>query len=100
MVEIVVESTNERIEDTIDDLGEDLAGNDTEPFTCTIDAQEIYALFGLFYFRGLLGLSLNVVLRLFSEKYRQPVFGSTMSRNRFSFLSALLCFDDTSTQRE
>ena len=90
MVDIVVESTNICIQDTIDDLSEDLAGDDTKSFIHTTDVQEIYALFGLFYFCGFLGLNLDVVHRLFSEKYGHPVFGGTMTRNRFSFLLAHL----------
>ena len=62
------ESTNKCLQDTIDDLGEDPAGDVTKPFIRTTDAQDIYALFGLFYFRGLQELNLKVVHRLFREK--------------------------------
>ena len=100
MVDTVVQSTNKRIQETINKLGDALEDDDTKPFVRTTDAEEIYALFGLFYFRGLLGVNLKAVHRLFSDRYGHPVFGGTMSRNRFSFLSGHLCFDDPSTRRE
>ena len=100
MVDTVVQSTNKRIQETINKLGDALEDDDTKPFVRTTDAEEIYALFGLFYFRGLLGVNLKAVHRLFPDRYGHPVFGGTMSRNRFSFLSGHLCFDDPSTRRE
>ena len=100
MVDTVVQSTNKRIQETINKLGDALEEDDTKPFVRTTDAEEIYALFGLFYFRGLLGVNLKAVHRLFSDRYGHPVFGGTMSRNRFSFLSGHLCFDYPSTRRE
>ena len=100
MVDTVVQSTNKRIQETINKLGDALEDDDTKPFVRTTDAEEIYALFGLFYFRGLLGVNLKAVHRLFSDRYGHPVFGGTMSRNWFSFLSGHLCFDDPSTRRE
>ena len=100
MVDTGVQSTNKRIQETINKLGDALEDDDTKPFVRTTDAEEIYALFGLFYFRGLLGVNLRAVHRLFSDRYGHPVFGGTMSLNRFSFLSGHLCFDDPSTRRE
>ena len=100
MVDTLVQSTNKRIQETINKLGDALEDDDTKPFVRTTDAEEIYALFGLFYFRGLLGVNLKAVHRLFSDRYGHPVFGGTISRNRFSFLSGHLCFDDPSNRWE
>lgn len=96
MVDLVVRETNKKIEVTISKLRE--PPSDKTTFINTTDEPEIYAFFGLMYFRGLLGLNNHSVDTLFSEKAGHPVFGGTMSRNRFKFLSAHLAFDDIATR--
>ena len=54
----------------------------------------MYALFGLMYFRGLLGLNNHRYNILFSEKAGPAVFGATMSRDTFKFLISNIMFDD------
>ena len=63
------------------------------------DATEIKALFGLMYFRGLMGLHNHSHDILFSENAGHPMFAATMSRNRFTLLIANLSFD-TQEERE
>ena len=48
------------------------------------DRVKIDALFGLMYFRGILGVNLHMTDRL----------GAIMSKNRFRFLKGHICFDN------
>ena len=57
------------------------------------DRVEIDALFGLMYFRGILGVNLHMTDRLFSHD-SHFVFGAIMSKNRFRFLKGHICFDN------
>ena len=55
---------------------------------------EMKALIGLMYYRGLYGQNNHRLDMLFSERHGAPVFSATMSRMRFQFILAHLCFDD------
>ena len=44
--------------------------------------EEIYAVIGLMYYRGMMQLNNTNVDRLFGGKDNVPMFGATMSRNR------------------
>ena len=79
MVDLVMRSANLRIKETMTTLGEDTLANSTKVYIRLTSSEEVYVLFGLMYFRGLLGLNMQIVNRLFSEKYRYPLFGATMS---------------------
>ena len=54
---------------------------------------KIDALFGLMYFRGILGVNLHMTDRLFSND-SHFIFGAIMSKNRFRFLIDHICFND------
>ena len=54
---------------------------------------EMKAFIGLMYYRGLYGQNNHRLDMLFSE-HGAPVFSATMSRMRFQFILAHLCFDD------
>ena len=100
MVDKIVTSTNGKIEETIAGLSEEVFEDSTKPYIRLTDECEMYALFGLMYFRGLLGQSKHHVNDIFSERAGHPVFGRSMSRNRFNFLLAHLCFDDHRNRSE
>ena len=57
------------------------------------DRVEIDALFGLMYFRGILGVNHHMTDRLFSKE-SHFVFGAIMSKSRFIFLKGHICFDN------
>ena len=71
------------------------------PYTKSTCSSEILAFIGLLYLRGLLGLNNHDVAILFNDLAGNPVFGVTMSKNRFKFLFSNISFDDfeTRTQR-
>ena len=50
-------------------------------------------------FRGLLGLNMQIVVRLISKNFGYPVLEATMSCKRFKFLAGHLSFDDPTTRR-
>ena len=99
MVDEVVAATNRKIEETLQDIPPEQR-NDTMAYLRLMDACELYAFIGLMYFHGLLGLNHHSIRTIFSEKAGHQVFGGTMARNRFSFLSSHLCFDDHATRAQ
>ena len=46
------------------------------------------------HYRGMMNQSLEKVSHLFDSAIAHPIFGATMSRNRFKFLISHLSFDD------
>ena len=52
------------------------------------------AFIGLLYYRGLFGLSKYRINIIFSDRHAPHVFTACMSRMRFEFLLAHLCFDE------
>ena len=95
-VDEVVAATNRNIEETLQYIPPEQR-NDTMAYLRPTDACELCAFIGLMYFRGQLGLNHHSIRTIFSEKAGHQVFEGTMSRNRFSFLSSHLCFDDHTT---
>ena len=57
------------------------------------DRVEIDALFGLMYFRGILGVNLRMTDRIFSND-NHFVFGAIMSKSSFRFLKGIICFNN------
>ena len=57
------------------------------------DRFEIDALFGLMYFRGILGIDLHMTDRLFSND-SHFVLDAIMSKNNFRFLKCHICFNN------
>ena len=98
MIDLIVQSTNDRIKETIARLGEDLQADDTKSYIRATNADEVYGLIGLMYFHGLLGMAKQITDRLFLEKCDHPVFSATMSCKRFKFLSSHLSFDNAATR--
>ena len=56
-----------------------ITSNSRYGFVRKTDTTEIYALIGMIYFRGSLGLNSHLHEILFSEKAGHPVFAATMS---------------------
>ena len=85
----IVDCTNIRINETIARLLHSDNFNESNNYTWVkkTDRVEIDALFGLMYFRGILGVNLHMTDRLFSND-SHFVFGAIMSKNRFRFLKA------------
>ena len=91
----IVDCTNTRINETIACLQQSDNFNESSKYTWVkkTGRVEIDALFGLMYFRGILGVNLHMTDRLFSND-SHFVFGAIMSKNRFRFLKGHICFDD------
>ena len=99
---IIAEKTNLRIQDTIDSLSakHNIGESDKYSWIKTTDIIELKALFGLMYFRGLLGGNHNSVESLFSDTQGHYIFSAVMSKNRFKFLLSHLTFDDYQDRQE
>ena len=91
----IVDWTNTRINETIARLQRSDNFNESSKYTWVkaTDRVEIDALFGLLYFRGLLGVNLHMTDRPFSNDSNFG-FGAIMSKNRFQFLKGHICFDN------
>ena len=74
MMDLVVESTNLKTERTLSKLPQSALNDNTRLYLCSTDKYELYALFGLMYFRVLLGLNNHAVDHIFSEQIGHPVF--------------------------
>ena len=90
----IVEYANTSINETIARLQRSDNFNQSSKYKWVkkADGVEIDALFGLMYFRGILGVNLHMTDRLFSND-SHFVFGAIMSKNRFRFLKGYICFD-------
>ena len=98
MFELIVKYTNARIQQTIDNVATHRLENDKVTYLHPTTVAEIKALFGLMYFRGLLGQGLQRSRNLFSDLTGHFAFGATMSGSRFTFLLSHLRFDDPETR--
>ena len=90
----IVDCTNTRINETIARLQRSDNFNESSKYSWVkkTDRVEIDALFGLMYFRGILGVNVHMTDRLFWND-SHFVFGAIMSKNRFRFLKGNICFD-------
>ena len=100
MIEDLVTLTNNRIKKTLEQLPQNVAESNKYPSYREIDSQDLYAFIGLFYYRGLYKVNTHYLDILFSEEQGLPMFGATMSHQRFKFILAHLCFDDAETRPE
>ena len=91
----IANCTNAQINETMESLRQSNNFNESSKYTWVkkTSKDEIDALFGLMYFRGILGVNLHMTDRLFSND-SHFVFGAIMSKNRFRFLKGHICFDN------
>ena len=100
MFNLVVLHTNKKIDQTIENVAAHRLESDKVTYLYRTTVLEIKALFGLMYFRGLLGQGLQYSQNLFSDVCGHAAFGATMSSSRFKFLLSHLRFDDPETRQE
>ena len=95
----IVLCTNRKIRSFFSTLPENfVAENNKYAFIKETCIDELYAIIGLYIYRGLYKLNTLSVDKLFSNEYGPPIFSAAMSRNRFTFVRANLSFDDASTR--
>ena len=100
MVDLIVYYTNLWIRDTLEKCQEQVEDSNKYPRLKELDSVELYAFIGLNYYRGLYNLNCHNIKILFSDDKGFPIFGATMSRLRYVFISAHLCFDDFQSRQE
>ena len=99
ILDTLVMYTNKKIESTFSMLDDTVLESDKYPHVKLTNEIEFEALLGLLYFRGLYNLNNHSLKEvLFSNRDGLPVFGASMSRQRFEFLMGHLCFDDFETR--
>jgi len=96
----IVEMTNKKIQTVRSQFSNSILNDSRNSFIGLTNCGEILAFIGLLYLRGLLGLSGHDVSVLFGKLTGSPIFGATMSKNRFKFLFSHLTFDDPSTRSQ
>ena len=77
-----------------------LSNSNKYPQIEPVDRIDIYATFGLMYFRAVYNINNRDLNIAFSDKHGSPPFSSTMSRLRFEFISSHMCFDDPDTRKD
>ncbi len=92
--------TNKRIADFRDSVGAHKIVSDKVTHLHNTDFIEVKALLGMMFACGLLQQNLQDVHHLFQDRIGHPIFGATMSRDRFCFLMSKLGFDNQSTRPE
>lgn len=94
----VVERTNTRISRLREGYTDEILSDSRYSFLGESSEQEMAAFIGLIYMRGLLNLNTHDTDVLFNDTTGHPVFGATMSKNRFKFLMQNIKFDDAETR--
>ena len=86
----IIDCTNTKINETIARLQRSDNFNESSKYSWVkkTDRVEIDALFGLMYFRGILGVNLHMTERIFSND------SHLRQSNRFRFLKGYICFDN------
>ena len=77
-------------------LSQQILNDSKYSFLHDTSTSEMLAFVGMIYSRGLLGLANHTVDVLFNNTTGNPIFGATMSKNRF--LLSHISFDDTATR--
>lgn len=97
ILNIILTQTNAKIQKSLDKIPDDY-NKEKYPFLKVTNEIEIKALIGLMIYRGMYKLNTIQISKLFSQAYGPPLFGATISRNRFRFLISHFSFDDEETR--
>ena len=100
MTERVINNTNDKIRHIKENFPPHFVESNKNTYVRLLDQEEFYAFIGLLYARGLLGQSMHTYKILFSETAGHQIFTATMSKHRFTFLNAVLTFDNPEERRE
>jgi len=100
IIDVVVKYTNQKGASETEKFNAKTKGEKRE--WVDVDETEIYAYIGLLISSGATKSNREPVSVLWFEDYpfRRPIYGATMSRTRFSHISAYLRFDDMDTRQE
>ena len=90
---IIVELTNKKIAYVRTGLSQQILNDSKYSFLDDTSTSEMLAFVGMIYLRGLLGLVDHSVDVLFNNMIGSPIFGATMSKNRFKFLLSHVFFE-------
>ena len=96
MITMVLNNTSQEIMALIEQLPEEVRSNDKYTYLREVTKEDLLAIFGISYSRGLLGQNF-LKLRLFSVDVGHPIFSESMIFNRLVFIKAMISFDDTNT---
>ena len=91
MTELVINNTNDKIRHIKENFPPHFVESNKNAYVRLLDQEEFYAFIGLLYARGLLGQSMHTYKILFS---------GTAGHQIFTFLNAVLTFDNPEEQRK
>ena len=100
MINLIVISTNNQIDRKLNAIDLTMISERNKCHLKHTNAEEMTAFIGLLYARGMLNLSHHSLKYLFQDVIGHPIFGATMSSNRFWFLNSNIRFDDYNTRQE
>ena len=99
IVQSIVLHADTKVQNTLSKFPDNFVAQDSRySHMKEVTVEEIYAFIGLYLYRGLYKLNTLFVDKLFSNDFGPPIFGATMSRNRFVFIRAHLSFDGKTTR--
>ena len=100
MTELVINNANDKIRHIKENLPLHFVESTKNTYVRLLDQEEFYAFICLLYARGLLRQSMHTYKILFPETSGQQIFTAKMSKHRFTFLNAVLTFDNPEERRE
>ena len=100
MIESIVTCTNLEINRKLEKIDLNKIEPANKKHLRTTTSEEMRAFIGLLYARGLLSLSHHSWKYLFQDAIGHPIFGATMSSNRFWFINSNIRFDDSDTRSD
>ena len=92
--------TNKKISKVGNELPKKILDDNGYTFLHLPSAFEMLVVIELIYLRGLLGLASHNIEILFNNLTGNPIFGATMSKNRFKFLLSHISFYDAGDRPE
>ena len=100
MMSLIVAKTNAKVVKLKGRLSEEFLSDSRNSYVRETSKEEIAALIGLIYIRGLFCWNNHRARIVLNDKTGHPIFGATMSVNRFAFLTSNICFDDEESRPE
>ena len=100
IITTALNNTNKKVMVLIEQLPDEIRSNDKYTYFREVTEQELLAIFGISYARGLLRQNFLTLRRLFSVDVGHPIFSASMSFNRLVFIKAMISFDDANARQE
>ena len=99
MITTVLNNSNKKIMALIKKLPEEVRSNNKYTKLREVTKEELLALFGISYAKGLLGQNFLKLKQLFNVDVVHPSFSASLSFNHLVFIKAMISFDDANKRQ-